>query len=254
LSPFLPAFRFQLSLVRRSPEAVQTWVTTPLLALAFAAVTEVAHRPDLAVYGVVAPTLMALWTTVLFAAGDMITSERDLGTLELLLSTPARLSVLVLGRLCAVASLNLAAFAESWLVTGVVAGWVAVPHPAALAATLLVTGLAMAGTASVLSGLFVLMPSARTIQNTLSYPFYLLGGVLVPVSYLPGWLHPAGRLVFLSWSSDLLRAVMAPGPVQALGTRLAVIAGLGAAGYGAGTVLLARVLRRVRALGTLSHT
>ena len=49
---------------------------------------------------------------------------------------------------------------------------------------------------------FVLARTAMLFTNALGYPFYILGGVLVPVAFLPGWLRPVSRLVFLSWSSD----------------------------------------------------
>src|SRR4029079_2495697 len=88
-----------------------------------------------------------------------------------------------------------------------------VRHPWVFAATLVCTGLAMAGTASVMSGLFVLTRGARSYQTSLSAVFYVLGGAIVPVSVLPGWLRALARLVFLSWASDLLRASLSPARV-----------------------------------------
>jgi ABC-2 type transport system permease protein len=64
-------------------------------------------------------------------------------------------------------------------------------------------------------------------------------------------VRPLSRLVFLSWSYDLLRATLRPGPVEQLAPRLGAILLLGAAGFVVGGLLLRTVLRRVRELGTL---
>ncbi|MEU8461256.1 ABC transporter permease [Streptomyces sp. NPDC029003] len=251
---FATAVRFQLRMARRSPHTVQVCLTAPLLTVVLLAVSDSSGRGDLSGFAVVAPTLMSLWLLALYTAGELISEERTQGTLEGLVAAPARLGVVVMGRLCAVTAVGLFAFAESWLTAGLVFGrWIAFPHPLVTAACVLATGLATAGTASVLSSLFVLMPSARIVQNTLSYPFYLLGGVLVPVSYLPQWLRPAARPVFLSWSSDLLRDSLAAPPVDSPLLRLAAIVLLGAAGAALGTVLLGRVLTTVRRQGTLNR-
>jgi ABC-2 type transport system permease protein len=133
---------------------------------------------------------------------------------------------------------------------------IAVPvwHPGVLALTALATSLAVAGTSVAVSTLFVVSRSARTFQNSLTYPFYLLGGVFVPVSYLPGWLHPVSAAVFLSWSSDLLRAAIEPAPVHHLGLRLGMIFVLAAAAFAIGFAALGRILRRLKQTGTIGLT
>lgn len=254
MSLFLAALRFQLTLAWRSPDMVQIWLTAPLLTLIFLAMSEHAGRSDLAPYGVVAPTLMSLWTAALFAAGELIADERIQGTLEGLVASPARLPTVVFGRLAAVVGLGLFSFLEAWLIALLVFGRrIPIAHPGAVAVVLLLSAWATVGTASILSPLFVLVPSARIIQNTLSYPFYLLSGVLVPVDLLPVWIRPASHLVFLSWSADLLRRGLSTRPLTGMTLRLAALVCLGLLGYLAGTALLNRVLRRVRRDGSLSH-
>jgi ABC-2 type transport system permease protein len=255
MSLFLAALRLQLCLAPRSPGTLQVWATAPLFTAVFLSIAEHAHRTDLASFSIVAPTLMGQWALTLGIAGEVITEERSQGTLEAVIATPCRFSVVVVARILAVSLLGVTAMLEAWLVAGLGFGrWVAVPHPVVLAAALLANAAAMAGTASILSSLFVLMPSARIVQNTLNYPLYLLSGVLVPLSELPAWVGPLGRAVFLSWSADLLRAALDGAAVPRPVTRIAVVALLGLSGYLVGALLLARVLRRVRRLGTLSHT
>jgi ABC-2 type transport system permease protein len=112
---------------------------------------------------------------------------------------------------------------------------------------------AIAGTATAMSAVFVLARTARTFQNTLSYPIFLLSGAFVPVDLLPGWLQPLSRLVFLSWGTDLLRDSISPQAVPSVAARLAVVLGLGAGAFIGGMAMLDKFLDRVRALGTLDH-
>jgi ABC-2 type transport system permease protein len=218
----------------------------------FLAVVQHAGRPDLTGYAVLAPMLLTLWYTSLFIAGEIIDSDRWFGTLEPVIASPAAFPLVVLGRIMAVTALSLLAVPETLAVARFGFGVrLAIHHPAVLALTILATVMAMAGTAVCMSGLFVLTRTARTFQNSASYPFYLLGGVIVPVALLPAWVRPLSRLVFLSWSSDLLRATLRPGPVEQLAPRLGAILLLGAAGFVVGGLLLRTVLRRVRELGTL---
>ncbi|MEU8825720.1 ABC transporter permease [Streptomyces sp. NPDC048636] len=251
---FTAAFRFQLALARRKPDTVHVLVTAPLFTLVFVSIGVHAHRPDFTASAVLAPVLMSLWSLALLTAGDLISQERSRGTLEAIVATPARFATVVLGRLTAVASVALVCFAESWLMAWACFGVVlTIAHPLVFALCLVCSSLAMAGTASLLSAVFVLMPSARVLQNTLTYPFYLLGGLLVPVADLPGWLHPLSRVVFLSWSSDLLRASVS-GPAGHWWMDLAAIVGLGMAGAVSGALLIGAILRRVRRTGTLALT
>jgi ABC-2 type transport system permease protein len=254
MSTLRAGFVFQVRVLRRSFGDMIALVTAPMMTLVFLAITRNAGRTDLAPYAVLAPALIVLWAVALLIAGEIVTRERENGSLEALIATPASFPAVVTGRIAAVTLLSLAGFAESWLAAWAVFG-VVVPvfHPVAFAATLAVTALAMAGTASMMSALFVLARSARAFQNSLNYPFYVLGGVMVPVSFLPGWLEPVSRAVFLSWSADLLRDALAPPAITYLLPRLAVVFGLGLAGYAAGVWLLRRAVDRLRKTGSLSY-
>ncbi|PRY40490.1 ABC transporter permease [Umezawaea tangerina] len=254
----LASLRLQLQLALRSAEVLQACLMAPLLAVVFLSVASLGGDAGLVAFApsaIVAPALMALWTSALFTAGQSITEDRALGVFESVVASPAPLPVVLLGRMCAVTAVGLIAFASSWLTSGLVFGhWVVVEHPLVLPVALVATGLATATTAGLLAPLFLLTPSARTVQNTLTYPFYLLGGVLVPVTDLPEWLRPLGRAVFLSWSADLLRDTLLPAPPADPWARLGVVLALGGVASLIGTTLLLRVLHVVRSSGSLSHT
>lgn len=117
----------------------------------------------------------------------------------------------------------------------------------------MLTALATAATATALSAVFIVAPGARIVQNTLSFPVYLLGGVLIPVSVFPTWLEVVSRGVYLSWSGDLLRAASAGRPVDSWGIWVGMIVLLGLAALLAGLWSIERFVRRARADGTLSR-
>jgi ABC-2 type transport system permease protein len=254
ISGLATGFAFEVRVLRRSFGEMVVLVTAPLMTLVFLAITRQAGRDDLAPYAVLAPALIVLWGTALQISGEIVARDREFGTLEALVAAPASFGAVITGRIAAVTLLSLVGFAESWsaawLFFGVV---VTIWHPAAFAAALVVTGVATAGTASIMSAVFVLARSARAFQNSLNYPFYVLGGVMVPVALLPGWVEPISKVVFLSWSADLLRDALRPEDVERLLPRLGVVLGLGVAGYLLGVVLLRRAVDRLRRTGTMGY-
>jgi ABC-2 type transport system permease protein len=129
--------------------------------------------------------------------------------------------------------------------------WIDIEHPLTFLLTLAATAFAVSGTAVIMAALFVLSRTPRTFQNSLSFPFYVLGGVLVPVSFLPDWLEPVSRAIFLSWSADLLRDSLDEAAVDDVAARLGIVVLLGAVGFAIGYALLARTLHRARTEGSL---
>ena len=246
------AVRLQFRIVTADRSYLNEILANPFFAVIFLGVVRAAGRKDLTTFALVAPVLMTMWGMALEISGDVVDYDRSAGILEEVVATPTPLAVVVFGRVLTVSLLSLVAVVETWLVARVLFGVeVTVGHPLLLVATLVVTSLAMTGTALVMAGAFVLARSARTYQNTLNYPIYLLAGVLVPISFLPGWLRPVGRCLFLSWSADLLRGSLRPGTVDGAPAGLAMVLLLGAAGFVVGRALLGHVLQRVRRLGTL---
>lgn len=248
---FCVAVWFQAIQLRRLAD-LSALINAPIFTLALLSIMSHAGRDDLAPYAVVGSTVIAVWSMAMLVSGEVVDSDRANGTLEALISTPAPLAVVVLGRTVTV--ISLLSLVESVVVARLAFGVVVdVRHPGLFLLTLAVTAAAMAGTATAMAGTFVLARSARTFQNSLSYPFYLLSGAVVPVHLLPDWLQPLTRIVFLSWSTDLVRDCLSPDPVPGAFPRLAVVFGLGLAGYAGGLWMLGRILRRVRMTGAVSH-
>jgi ABC-2 type transport system permease protein len=253
MKAFLAGVQLELRITRASPENLIPFFTAPLFTIIFLTIVRNGGRHDLQPDALVAPVLMTLWWFALFQGGNLITEDRWQGMLEWILAAPASLAVVVLGRIATIMVLGSVGFLEVWAVGKLLFG-ISIPfeHPLAFALTLLVTLFAMAATAVVLAALFVLTRNAYTFANSASFPFYVLGGVFVPVAILPGWIRPVTNVVFLSWSSDLLRASLKSEPIHDEWRRLGVVLLIATVSFALGRGVLAYVLRRMRTSGELA--
>jgi ABC-2 type transport system permease protein len=246
--------RLQFALVRRQPDDLLSLCTIPFTAVILISVVLDAARPDLVTNALLAPALIGLWSFAVNVAGDMIQIERAHGRLETSLAVPARLHPVLFGRICAVMALGLLPLVETWLLGVLVFGVEpTVHHPWIFAVAMLVSLFAMAGTSMVFVASFLLSRNAGVYQNFLSFPIYILSGVMVPITFLPAWLHPWSKLIFLSWSADLLRDCLLPQALSDAPVRLLAIAGLGAAALAGGSWLLRAVVRRAQELGSVTY-
>lgn len=243
----------QFITLARSPNSLLALATMPLSAVAFLGAVRSAGRGDLISHALVAPVLMGQWAMAMLVAGELIESERRHGTLELLVAAPAPFTVVLAARITAVTVASVAALGEVWIVaTGLFRLDVRPGHPGLGLLAMVATSVAVAGWATVVSAALVVARSPRVLQNALTFPCYLLGGVLVPVSFLPDPLRLASRGLVLSWSADLLRDAYSPAPVSNVGPRLGIIVALGLAGFALGHAVVGRALRTLRATGRLA--
>jgi ABC-2 type transport system permease protein len=253
MKPILASTLLQLQSARTNPEHLLILVTAPFFTVIFVSQAQYFGNAVNATNAVVAPGLIGLWFVSVDHAGGMIGGERWHGRLELILASPTRLSAVVFGRVVAIVAIGSLTFAESWLVArfGFDAD-VTIRRPGLFAIALLTTCFAMAATSVLLSAVFVISRAASAMQNSLSYPFYVLGGVMVPVALLPDWLHPVSHLVFLSWGADVLRAGVSGAEMADWPLSLLAVLTLGVVALVAGVMLTERVVRTLRRNGTMN--
>jgi len=251
---FLAGARIQLTFFRAYPDALIPFFTAPMFSVIFQLIFHHAGRPDLTGYAAIAPVFIALWWMALFNSGWTITIERWNGTIELLVAAPASFAAVIFGRITTTTLAGVVSFGETWVIARLFGTTVTIEHAWEFVATIVVTLAAMAGTAVAMASLFVLARNAVTFSNSASFPFYVLGGILVPVSLLPAWIRPVSSIVFLSWSADLLRAGLRPAPIHHFAFRLGMVGLLGACGLGLGTYAMRVILTRVRGSGELGTT
>lgn len=253
MRPFLAGVRLERWIVWGNPDALLPFCTAPLFTIIFLMIVRNGGRTDLQPDALLAPVLMTLWWFALYHGGTLIGGDRWQGMLEWVLAAPATLATVLLGRIAFVMALGSIGFFEVWAVGRALFG-VSFPfeHPLSLALTLLATLFTMAATSTLIAALFVLTRNAFTFANSASFPFYVLGGVFVPVALLPGWIRPLSSVVFMSWSADLLRASLRPSAVRDFWLRLGVVAAFGIVTFSIGRAVLAYVLHRMRSSGDLA--
>lgn len=248
----LAALVAQVRMTRRNVEDLMPVLTMPLFALVFMAVFAYSGRRDLAGYALVAPMLMTIGQMGFFVASELITRDRDDQLLELLVAAPSPLFATLWPRIVLLNALGLIGFVEAWVIVRFVFGEnIVFHHPWIAALTLGATVFASAGTALVTAALFCFGRSTRTFQNSVTYPLYLLAGVLVPVAFLPEWVQPLSRAIFLYWSAELMRASMEPAAIDYAAWRLGAVVLLGAIAGVVGGALIHRMLTRLRRSGAM---
>ena len=243
----------QLSLAMRTPNYWMVLISTPPQVILFLSVVDSFDRPDLITNALMAPILMNMWSTSLWTGGSVMRDDRWRGLLEMHAAAPQPYGLVVASRVGAVVLLSLLVVPVTLITAALTYGIdIQVRSPGILLLTLAITALAITGTGIIFSSMTILSRAAVTFQAAASYPFLLLGGVFVPLDLLPAWVQPLGRLVFLSWASDLVRDSVATGAVEDVGLRLGVLTALGVAGFFVGQRLVKVVLYKVRVSGEIS--
>jgi ABC-2 type transport system permease protein len=176
------------------------------------------------VYTAVGAGMMSMWSTTLVGSGQALTMLRTAGLLELLVAAPVPFGYVLSAVTLATATVGLyslvATLAWGWLLFDMP---IRPEHPWLLAAAVPVTvfGLGMLGV--VIAAVFVRFRYANALTNLLDYPVWLLSGMLIPGSLLPGWTRPLSWLLPQTWGTEAIRASMAGGaPLFALGCCLAL--------------------------------
>ena len=246
------AVRAQFNITRRTVYDLAPMFLQPAFTLVLMAVFKYAGREDLSSYALVATMLMGVSATAISIASDLMSQEQDFQTFELVLASPAPFSSVLLTRMMVITSISLIGMAESWLIIRLVFDVsLSIHHPWVFVATMLLTAFAAAGTALVPAALFTFARSARTYQNSITYPVYIFSGILVPLTVFPDWLAPISRVIFLYWSGELLRDSMQTATPEGVVVKLGAIALLGVGPAIAGAVLIARMIHYLKREGRL---
>lgn len=158
--------------------------------------------------------LMGIWTSVLFSCGMAIQDMRWSGLLEPTMIAPVPFVVTIVP--IAVSSALVGLYA---MVATVACGWVffatpiALGNPVLFGVALVACLISFAMMGLLMASTFVLMRNANAVVNTLDHPIWLLSGMLVPISLLPGWLHPLCWILPSAWGVDLINQEVTSGPL-----------------------------------------
>jgi ABC-2 type transport system permease protein len=196
--------------------------------------------------------LMGMWSSTLFGSGGAIQWQRWQGTLEILVAAPPRFLLTILPLTMATASIGLYAIVATlgWgrLLFGVPLEF---EHPLLFALALPATVLGLGLLGLVMASTFVLYRHATAFSNLLEYPIWLVTGLLVPVSMLPGFVEPLSWILAPTWGVQAVRESALGGePLPAIGMCLL----LSAVYLVLGAITMGNFERLARQRATLSLT
>jgi ABC-2 type transport system permease protein len=235
----------------RSPFEIATAVVVPLVQATLAVyLFRASPQPQALLGAAVGAGLMGVWSSVLFGSGGAIQNQRWQGTLEMLMLAPRRPALVILPYTVATAVTGTYAMIATLLWGRLLYGIrldFADPVGFVVAVPVCILSLGMFGL--LLASTFVLLRNANALANTLEYPIWLVSGMLIPITALPGWTGPLAAALPTTWGSRAVRAAATGGPVwPSLGICLA----LSLACLVLGAVAMSYVERRARAAATLA--
>jgi ABC-2 type transport system permease protein len=246
--------RLEAILLARAPGQLTFLISSPLLAVILLSLARLSTSESDTTRAILAPGLIALWGMALGRCGELIIEAKRDATLELLLAAPVNVGRVLVARIAVVTTASLLGFLESALVAKLLFGErVGVAHVGVFVCALGLTVVGTCALAYLLSVLFVFSRSARQYQNSLSYPIYLVSGIAVPLSLLPGWLRPLSWLSYLSWGVNLLVDASGPAPVESASGRLLAMLALVALLSVASALSMRRAVAASRRTGSIGR-
>lgn len=166
-------------------------------------------NPSRAALAVLGAGMMGAWISVLYASASNLQTSRQLGILEPIIGTPTSLFRVISASSAGAAFMGLLPVTIAALVGWQVFGlpmWPANMWVFMCGVLLFITGLVASGI--FLAPIFVVYPHATALANMGDYPAFVIGGLIVPISFLPMWLHPIAYIFPPSWGVRLVQAGM----------------------------------------------
>ena len=182
--------------------------------------------PDVLLTASLGATVMAIWSSVAFSSGGAIEIQRSLGTLELLVAAPVPFAAVLAPITIATSAIGVYALVATLFWGRVLFG---IPlhfeHPVLFAVSLPVAIAAIGMLGLILASTLMYYRAALFLGASLEYPVWLVTGLLVPLSVLPGWVGPISWVLAPTWGVRALRESTTGGaPWNAIGMCLALSA------------------------------
>jgi ABC-2 type transport system permease protein len=208
------------------------------------------REPGTLLYAALSAGLMGIWSVTLFGAGGAINYQRWQGVLEPLIAAPPPYVLILFPQTLAASTVGVYSLTSTLLWGRIVFG---IPlhfaHPIAFVISVVVTIIALGLLGLVIGSSFILYREANALSNMLEFPVWILTGVIVPLSLLPGWVHYLSWGLAPTWGYRAIRAGALGGDAwPALGYALLLAAAYFVIGHGVVHVFE----RRAREKATLS--
>jgi ABC-2 type transport system permease protein len=177
------------------------------------------QREGTLLYAAIGAGLMGIWSSTLFGSGGAIQWQRWLGTLESLIVSPSPFILVLAPLTVATSTIGLYSLVATltWgrLLFGIPINFA---HPWLFALAVPATVVSLGFLGLVLASTFILYRNANALSNLLEYPVWLITGLLVPLSLLPGWVRPISWVLAPTWGVRAIRdAALGGDPLPAIG-------------------------------------
>lgn len=252
----LAGAHMQLRRSVKSPDQMQVFWTSPFFTILLFGIVFSSNRADLAPYALVASTVMSLWTFCIGLSGQIMTEEKRTGNMELLISAPVSIPMVLMGRVATITLIGTFTVFENVAVAFLLFDVrIDLYHPWMFSVGLITTVFSMACTSVLISSWFVLARNGGIFASFLTYPIYIISGLMVPVALLPLWIQGVSKIVFLSWGVSLMRESFVSDSLTTgdLLLHVAMIVVLGGLSLAAGVFLTKLTVRRLTTVGEASY-
>ena len=189
-----------------------------------------------------------------FSVCQTTDSEKQQGTMEHLLVSPASRLAMYFGRGLIPILISLATVTVGLVYAAVFFG-VVIPASAvpALAVSIALTAFAMVGFGLLLGGVALYLRTSIILGNIFLFVGLLLSGVNFPTSQLPVPLQWAGDALPLTWGLSAIRAAIAGNSLESLAVLWGAVGLAAALSFGLATGLWAVFERRALATGSIAR-
>jgi ABC-2 type transport system permease protein len=215
LRVFATGFVLHFKNLSASPFMVMTAAIWPLVyaTLAFLMFRATHQAPSL-LYAALGAAVMGIWSTTATSAGGAVQQQRNWKVLELLVAAPSPLILVLAPITVAIAGIGVYSIVTTLLWGRLLFG---VPfhvlHPALFLVSIPAAVLSIGLLGLVLASTLVLYREASAFSQMLEYPVWLITGMLIPLSLLPGWIHPISWVLAPTWGMRAVRRAALGGSV-----------------------------------------
>jgi ABC-2 type transport system permease protein len=247
----LMGLSLHFKMLSRSPFDLWVVVASPLIFATLAHFLFQGADDSKILVAALASGVMGVWSSTTASGAGALQTQRRLGVLELLVASPMPFWAVVLPITLAISAIGIYSLAVGVVYVRVIYGVPIHIHDwLAFIASVPVAILAIGVLGFLFASALVRFRSAFMLGNVFEWPIWMICGLLIPVSVLPGWLQPLSWLFAPTWRMRALR-----GATLGVGhpwVDLAMCAALAATYLLAGVLFLRFFLRSARANATLA--
>lgn len=240
-------------MLSRSPFDLFVVVASPLIFATLAYFLFRHGHGESLLIAALASGVMGIWSTTTAQGAGALQTQRRLGVLELLVASPTPFWAILLPISVAISGIGVYSIVIGLVYVHVLFGVaISIQDWLGFAFAIPATIASIGSLGFLFASALVRYRSAFMLGNLFEWPVWMICGLLIPVSVLPGWLQPVSWLFAPTWGMRALRH--ATDGTASAWPDIAMCAALSVVYLVVGAVFLHWFLRAARARATLGLT